>query len=73
MVYEELIHKDQRERNINVFKGYSVVINTNTRMRFSLYCAGLSIVAGGITGDANAELFTRRASWRDFSSPIFPK
>lgn len=45
-VYEELIHKDQRERNINVFKGYSV-INANTRMRFSLYCAGLRIVAGG--------------------------
>lgn len=45
-VFEELIHKDQSERNTNVFKGYSV-INANTRMHFSLYCAVLRIVAGG--------------------------
>lgn len=33
LVYEELIHKDQHEKNINIFKGYSF-IHANTSNAF---------------------------------------
>lgn len=67
LVYEELILKDQRDKNINILKGYSVT-NANTRMRFTLYRVVLRILdCGTMAVDTNAELFTRSTNWKDFS------